>query len=237
MKNSARTVSFIVVASASIAARANITAYTDQCLAQTTQFYFDPNTNLGYDPHYSQMSGVPLIYKDPFSNNSVGDASFATQSSISSSELTSTPQYLDVFASVIARASAQADTSYAESTVLTYNYVTFTLDHAGSVTLSANGGGGFSGFGGCFSYLDVDGTDYQTAAVSGSYFIPVSAGTHTAYFEGIIDAYAGLSGVYGGFSGGTLISTYEMQISSVPEPASIACLSAFTVGLIRRRRR
>lgn len=111
--------------------------------------------------------------------------------------------------------------------------LTFTLDSAGTATIKAFGTATYTAGSNAFNYntLYLDGY-LLTTAVDGTFNVALGAGSHVAFYQGWTQVYP--SAFSSGQAG--LDAQYQVTVTSVPEPGTMAALGAGALALVRGRR-
>ncbi len=111
--------------------------------------------------------------------------------------------------------------------------VQFTIDRAGTVNWNQfyYDGGVNPGSPGEHQFLTLDGQIYLYNR-TGSVSLALTPGSHTAIWQAW--AYGQGRDYYTGYEG--WVGSYDMQIESVPEPASMIGLALGSLAILRRRR-
>ena len=173
------------------------------------------------------MPGPYLNFHDPLHVTDSGGRHWATEIIFDAWVSVNTPTFAQVEGYFVGSAeisgtSVPAINEAAQTVAI--DVLTFTLDAPGSVSLiNYNVSTGTVNSSPPMIYqtiLTLDGVDYQVNAADATFTLPVGAGTHSASFSTMTEAYKSAWPTPAYASSGFMQSQHQIQVSSIPEPSS-----------------
>ncbi len=231
----------LAVCSASGLAGASITSYTSASSFYEYQYVFDPISTFYTYPHSVASSGNFGSWADTggwSSTNLAGETdNIYTDGAFGSSLIANTASHLETGASFygyceVTRGAPGLNTAI--GVAVGEQTLTFTVDAAATVHLTANNIYHNGVFGTPYSLFSLDGNYYSFAPANVNQTITVGAGTHVVFIHGEVDTTVDSNG--GTFSFADELTGYNVDINAVPEPCSMIALGGVALLAVRRRR-
>lgn len=200
------------------------------------QYHYYSHTGVDF-PILNSVTNAPMFEYHPmlYSVGNFGRSEVASDTMYDSGISQWSSTAIDLYGTYTGRGET-LDQDQFTSAIYSYGYTdcSFTVDSASTITLSENhslatGYGTYQLFG----YLYLDGVYHSVTPSNTSVMVNLGPGNHFAFFQGGIYA----QGNPYSSSMATLDVTFNMSITSVPEPASMVALGLGGATLLRRRKK